>query len=109
MLTAEAKRRMLEALQDAILEAGWGTSGAEGASALTDPRYTTSLYKAVQGETLVVEYVIHLTAGSYTVREVGLFGRDANGNRVLLWRTTRDPVTLTPPVVVRDRVELSLG
>ena len=99
---------MLEALKDAVLEAGWGSSGAEGASSLTNPRYTSSLYKAVQGNTLVVEYVIHIPSGRYTVREVGLFGRDRNGNRVLLWRTTREAIPLTSPVVVRDRVEITL-
>lgn len=99
---------MLEALKDAVLEAGWGSSGAEGASSLTDPRYTSNLYKAVQGNTLVVEYVISIPSGRYTVREVGLFGRDRNGNRVLLWRTTREAIPLTSPVVVRDRVEITL-
>lgn len=108
MLTDRSKAIMLQALRDAVVEAGWGTSGTQNATGLTNPIYTTSLYKDVQGGKLVVEYVIHVASGSRTVREVALFGRDANGNRVMLWRAVRDPVTVTPPLVVRDRVEISI-
>jgi len=106
MLTDSAKRIMLEALKEAVVEAGWGTGSSPNATALTSPTYTQALAKRVEGGTLIVEYVVSLASGSKTLREVALFGRDQNGNRLLLFRSVRDPVNVTPPLVIRDRVEI---
>jgi hypothetical protein len=43
-----------------------------------------------------------------TLREIALFGRDANGNRVMLYRRTRDPVDLEVGLTLIDRLEVSL-
>lgn len=109
MLTDSGRRVMLRAFLDAVVEAGWGTNGASAATNLTNPRYTTALAKGISPDgKAYVEYAISVPSGSYTVREVGLFGRDQNGNRVLLLRLVRDPTVVTHPVVIRDRIEVEI-
>lgn len=112
MLTNEGKRRLLSAFLDLVVEAGWGTDGAPPSpndTGLTNPTYTTTLAKRLDGDKAILEYVLAwYGSGTRTLREVGLFGRDANGNRVLLFRRVRDPIEMTPPLVVRDRLGLRL-
>lgn len=109
MFTAYARERLLQALADMVVEAGWGTSGAANASGVTNPVYTTLLSKRLQAGELVLEYALAWEGtGTRTLREIGLFGRDANGNRVMLYRRVRDPITLEPGITVIDRLTVRL-
>ncbi len=109
MFTAYAKQELLRALSEMVREAGWGTSGAANASGLTNPVYTNLIAKQVVGGELVLEYALAWEGtGTRTLREIGLFGRDQNGNRVMLYRRTRDPITLEPGITVIDRLTVRL-
>lgn len=107
--TQAAKRLMLQALMDAVVEAGWGTSGAATAGSLTNPVYTSLVDRRLEGDSAVFEYALAWEGvGTRTLREIGLFGRDANGNRVLLYRRVRDPVDLEVGMTVIDRLTVRL-
>ncbi len=108
MFTLEARQIMLRALLDAVVEAGWGTSGAATATALTNPVYTTLISKRLEGDAIVLEYALAWNGvGTRTLREIGLFGR-RNGNRVMLYRRVRDPVVLEVGMTVIDRLTVRL-
>jgi len=107
--TQAAKRLMLQALMDAVVEAGWGTSGAPTASGLTNPVYTNLISKRLEGDSAVFEYALAWEGlGVRTLREIALFTRDENGNRVMLYRRTRDPVDLEVGLTLIDRLEVSV-
>lgn len=107
--THEAKRIMLQALLDAVVEAGWGTSGASSASGLTNPVYTTLISKRLEGDSAIFEYALAWDGvGVRTLREIALFTRDSNNNRIMLYRRTRDPVDLEVGMTVIDRLTVRL-
>ena len=109
MFTAYAREQLLRRLMEMVVEAGWGTSEAASASALTNPVYTTLISKRLEGGRAVFEYALAWEGnGVRTLREIALFGRDANGNRVMLYRRTRDPVDLEVGLTLIDRLEVSL-
>jgi hypothetical protein len=107
--TQAAKRLMLRALMDAVVEAGWGTSGAATAGSLTNPVYTSLVDKRLEGDGVVFEYALAWEGlGVRTLREIALFTRDENGNRVMLYRRTRGPVDLEVGMTVIDRLTVRL-
>lgn len=109
MFTDYTKRALLGYLLDLVQEAGWGTSAAATAQALTNPVYTTLIAKRLEGNKAVFEYALAWEGvGVRTLREIGLFGRDPNGNRVLLYRRVRDPVDLEVGLTLVDRLEVTL-
>lgn len=109
MFTDYAKRKLLERLIEMVTEAGWGTSGAGTASSLTQPVYTSRISKRMEGNRAVFEYALAWEGlGTRTLREIALFGRDPNGNRVMLYRRTRDPVSLEVGMTLIDRLEVTV-
>lgn len=109
MFTAYTRERLLQHLVDMVVEAGWGTSGAQNATALTNPVYTSLVSKRLEGGKAIFEYALAWEGpGVRTLREIGLFGRDSNGNRVMLYRRTREPVELEAGLTLIDRLEVSL-
>lgn len=109
MFTAYAKRELLKRLLDLVTEAGWGSSGAQNATSLSNPVYTNLISKRLEGDRAVLEYALAWEGyGVRTLREIGLFGRDANGNRVLLYRRVRDPIDLEAGLTLIDRLEVTL-
>lgn len=109
MFTAYTKDRLLQHFLDLVTEAGWGTSGAPNASALTNPTYTSLISKRMVDGRAVLEYALAWEGyGVRTLREIALFGRDPNGNRVMLYRRTRDPIDLEAGMTIIDRLEVAL-
>lgn len=109
MFTSYTREQLLRRLMEMVVEAGWGTSGAPSASALTNPVYTTLISKRLEGGRAIFEYALAWEGhGVRTLREIGLFGRDQNGNRVMLYRRTRDPVDLEVGLTLIDRLEVSV-
>jgi len=109
VFTDAGKTRLLQALLDMVVEVGWGTNGGPNATALTNPVYTTLISKRLEGNKAVFEYSLAWEgAGTRTLREVGLFTRDPSGNRVMVYRRTRDPVALEVGMSLVERLEVRL-
>ena len=109
MFTAYTKERLLQHFLEMVKEAGWGTSGAPNATALTQAVYTPLVAKRMLDGRAVIEYALAWEGvGVRTLREIGLFGRDSAGNRVLLYRRVRDPIDLEAGLTLIDRVEVSI-
>lgn len=107
MLTATALDLIARLLGGCIVEAGWGTSGSAPApvdAGLTDPVYSELAPEVAYpgGGRLVVDFYLRGTSGTRTLQEIGLFGRDHQGNRVLLVRRVRAPVTMDESTVIHD-------
>lgn len=109
MFAAYTKEALLRQFLEMVVEAGWGTSGAPTANALTNPVYTSLISKRLVEGRAVLEYALSWEGhGVRTLREIALFGRDPNGNRVMLYRRTRDPIDLEAGLTLIDRLEVSL-
>lgn len=112
MLTVAAKRKLLSQLLNEITEAGWGTSGYPPSptdTGLAEATYTPLLTKRLEGDVAVIEFALTYDGlGTRMLREIGLFGRDENNARVLLFRQVQGPIEMSAPLVARGRVEIRL-
>ncbi len=109
MFTLEARQIMLRALLDAVVEAGWGTSGAATATALDQPRLHHPHLQAPGGgrDRPGVRPGLERGGDAHPAGDRALWSA-RNGNRVMLYRRVRDPVVLEVGMTVIDRLTVRL-